>query len=422
MPDPFCFVIMGFGKKTNYSAEPPRTLDLDKTYLNIISPAVKASGLHCVRSDEVQQSGIIDQRMYEMLLRADLVIADITTANPNALYELGVRHALRPYSTIVIKELDEKFLFDLSHLATVKYKHLGEDIGATEAREKQAALEGLIRAVLAHRETDSPVYTFLRGLQQPIMSDQELDRAVRRVENASDESCAALIAAGRLAAEASRHAEARDLFRRAHDLQKGDGIDKEVDPFVVQQLALHTYKAKQPTPVEALRSALAIIQQLTPDDSIDPETLGITGAIRRRLWESDPTARAHLNASVRCYGRGFEVKGDYYNGENYALCLDLRAKDQTDPVEANYDRMTAQKVRRRVQDTLTRAFGEHTAFERPDLQWMLATMSNVARALKDVATADDYEARFRALRRPQWELDTFEAGRRYAEALAGSRD
>src|SRR5450432_71141 len=134
---------MGFGKKTNYATEPPRTLDLDKTYANIIAPAVKASGLRCVRADEVQQAGIIDQRMYEMLLRADLVIADISTANPNALYELGVRHALRPFSTVVIKEIDGKFHFDLDHLATLQYKHLGDDIGAREAKEKSKALEAL---------------------------------------------------------------------------------------------------------------------------------------------------------------------------------------------------------------------------------------------------------------------------------------
>ena len=42
--------------------------------------------------------------MYALLLHADLVIADITTFNPNAIYELGVRHAVRPYSTIILKE------------------------------------------------------------------------------------------------------------------------------------------------------------------------------------------------------------------------------------------------------------------------------------------------------------------------------
>ena len=29
--------------------------------------------------------------------------------NPNAIYELGVRHALRPYSTIIIKEDEGKY-------------------------------------------------------------------------------------------------------------------------------------------------------------------------------------------------------------------------------------------------------------------------------------------------------------------------
>ena len=44
-----CFVIMGYGKKTDiYSGE---TYDLDKTYLNIIKPAVEESGLECVRGD-----------------------------------------------------------------------------------------------------------------------------------------------------------------------------------------------------------------------------------------------------------------------------------------------------------------------------------------------------------------------------------
>ena len=145
MAERFCFVVMGYGTKVAYSkGKKPRTLDLDKTYAAIIEPAVKATGLHCVRSDTVSQSGIIDKNMYEMLLRADLVIADISTANPNALYELGVRHALRPYSTILMKEKDGDFQFDLNHVATFQYKHLGEDIGAAEAADKIPKLKVLI--------------------------------------------------------------------------------------------------------------------------------------------------------------------------------------------------------------------------------------------------------------------------------------
>jgi hypothetical protein len=126
-----CFVVMGFGKKTDF--ETGRTLDLDATYDAIIRPAVEKTGLRCIRADEVMHSGIIDTEMYEMLLRADLVIADISTGNVNAVYELGVRHALRPNSTIIMKEDKGRLYFDLNHSSTFQYQHLGEDIGAREA-------------------------------------------------------------------------------------------------------------------------------------------------------------------------------------------------------------------------------------------------------------------------------------------------
>jgi hypothetical protein len=85
-----------------------RTLNLNAAYHNIIKPAVQDAGLLCVRADEITHSGVIDKVMYEMLLRADVVVADISTANPNALYELGVGHALCPCTTIIIKEVDGK--------------------------------------------------------------------------------------------------------------------------------------------------------------------------------------------------------------------------------------------------------------------------------------------------------------------------
>ena len=66
-----CFVVMGFGKKTDF--ETGRTLDLDKSYRNIIKPAVEAAGLACVRADEIVHSGLIDVPMYEQLLSADVV-------------------------------------------------------------------------------------------------------------------------------------------------------------------------------------------------------------------------------------------------------------------------------------------------------------------------------------------------------------
>ena len=94
MPKGTCFVVMGFGKKTDFQTG--RVLDLNKSYQYMIKPAVEDAGLECVRADEIVHSGTIDVPMYHQLLTADVVIADLSTSNPNAFYELGVRHALRP--------------------------------------------------------------------------------------------------------------------------------------------------------------------------------------------------------------------------------------------------------------------------------------------------------------------------------------
>jgi hypothetical protein len=105
-----CFIVMGFGMKTDYATG--RKLDLDKSYRLLVKPVVEEKGLVCVRADEIRHSGAIDVPMYRELLTADVVIADLSTANPNALYELGIRHALRPRTTVVISENKLPYPFD----------------------------------------------------------------------------------------------------------------------------------------------------------------------------------------------------------------------------------------------------------------------------------------------------------------------
>src|SRR4249920_1146510 len=107
-----CFVIQGFGKKTDYATG--RVLNLDASYA-IIKEAVKLAGHECLRADEIVHSGNIDQLVYEQLLRADLVIADLSTQNLNAAFELGVRYGLRPRATIIIAEAGFNAAFDVDH-------------------------------------------------------------------------------------------------------------------------------------------------------------------------------------------------------------------------------------------------------------------------------------------------------------------
>ena len=61
-----------------------------------------AAGLEPIRADEELLGGIVHKPMFERLILCDYAVADLTTANANVFYELGIRHALRPYSTVLL--------------------------------------------------------------------------------------------------------------------------------------------------------------------------------------------------------------------------------------------------------------------------------------------------------------------------------
>ena len=242
-----CFVVMGFGEKTDFQSTPQRTLNLDKTYEYIIQPTVEAAGLKCIRADGIIHSTVIDKPMYEQLLGADVVIADLSTSNANAIYELGVRHALRPYTTIVMAEQGFKFPFDLSHLSILKYEHLGKEIGFGEVNRVRVDLKAKLDVLVAKEELDSPVFLFLPslGAVQEAVPDKSQAAAPR-----TDESVAELLANLKQAKAEVRVAS--DWVEVAAYAKMLKRIQPD-DPYVVQQLALATYKSEQPDRVTALQ-------------------------------------------------------------------------------------------------------------------------------------------------------------------------
>ncbi|HMF94785.1 MAG TPA: tetratricopeptide repeat-containing protein, partial [Vicinamibacterales bacterium] len=78
----------------------------------------------------------------------------------------------------------------------------------------------------------------------------------------------------------------------------------------------------------------------------DPETLGLWGAVHKRLWETGKDPR-DLDEAIWAHGKGFYVKDDHYNGINFAFLLNVRASVSS-PREALADVVTAERVRRRV--------------------------------------------------------------------------
>lgn len=100
----FCFIIMPFNEKMN------------SFYLDGIVPAVKNSGYECNRADSNLGSVPIMFQIFDDILKAKVVIADITNSNPNVLYELGVCHALKRNVILIKHDFDSNPPFDLSHI------------------------------------------------------------------------------------------------------------------------------------------------------------------------------------------------------------------------------------------------------------------------------------------------------------------
>lgn len=265
-----CFVVQGFGKKTDFTDG--RVLDLDASYA-IIKAAVEAAGLTCIRADEIQHSGTIDLPMYQQLLQADLVIADLSTYNVNAAFELGVRYGLRPRATIIVAEEGFKNQFDVSHIVIRRYKHLGEDIGTKEAKRFSDDLKKAINEILAEPKIDSPVYTFLHWLKPPLDGKVQAPPGSLTVEEVATASTRTLVDEIREGAriEVGGHSAKSSLdaaleriaasdFTTACPLLEQVHKQRPNDSFIVQRLALATYQAKQPTPEAALFKAKKILE------------------------------------------------------------------------------------------------------------------------------------------------------------------
>ena len=340
---PTCFVVMGFGEKPDYATG--RTLDLDKTYRTIIRKAVEEAGLECIRADDVVHSGLIDKPMYELLLAADVVVADLSTSNANAIYELGVRHALRPHTTIVLAENEFKFPFDLTHLVIRKYEHLGRGIDAEVAETTKNELAAAIRKLLATPKVDSPVFEFLPALQ-----DRSVLTTTPNSGNPSATSTKVSEDAGELKVsvlmQMFRDARAREKWTQAKDLLDMLLVRAPEDPYLTQQLALATYKSKDPDAVSSLLEARRILERLKPRDTTDAETLGLWGAVHKRLWELQGDREA-LDDAIWALEKGFYVKNDHYNGINLAFLLNARACVSTGN-DAVTDATLAERIRRRV--------------------------------------------------------------------------
>ena len=149
-----CFVIMPFGKRTVDGME----VDFDYVYHNLIEKAVEELGIDCERCDEIPESGSIHKKMFKGIFEADVAVVDITSLNQNVFYELGVRHALHKYVTVVIqKKTDQPLPFNIRGLGITYYEMTNDD----QIETARKSIQVLIQNGLDSQNTDSIVHDAL---------------------------------------------------------------------------------------------------------------------------------------------------------------------------------------------------------------------------------------------------------------------
>ena len=176
-----CFIDMPFGKKKDTGSG--IEIDFDHIYENAIKPAIKSVNLNPIRSDEEKMGGIIHQSMFARLLSSEYVVADLTTANANVYYELGIRHAAKPFTTILIQGRLHPPPFDIGNNRIIIYdiEKDGKINSKTIKFLKQEIKDRLKRAP-KYKEIDSPIFIHFKDYPPVKLSHEITDVFQERVQ------------------------------------------------------------------------------------------------------------------------------------------------------------------------------------------------------------------------------------------------
>jgi tetratricopeptide (TPR) repeat protein len=296
--------------------------------------------------------GIVHKPMFERLILCEYAVADLTLANANVFYELGVRHAIRPYSTVLMFASGTRLPFDVQLDRALGYplSAVGGPAGGDATRRELT--ERLISARDA--AVDSPVFQLVEGYPDidRLKTDVFRDRA--RYSNRWKERLARDRNAG---IDGVRGAE-RELGD-LRDVEAGILIDLYLSYRAVSGFAdmvalaerLPLPLARTPMVREQLGLALnrlgrreeaeRVLLELISDRGPSSETYGILGRVYKDQWDdavsaAEPfLAAGLLDKAIDAYRKGFEADWrDAYPGINAVTLM-----EQRDPPDPRRDRL-----------------------------------------------------------------------------------
>ncbi len=156
-----CFVITPVGDE---DSEQRRHANM--VLKSIIEPVAAELGLRALRADQIERAGLITQQIFECLAKARVCVSDLSFNNPNAFYELGIRHMCKLPTVQIIRKGD-KIPFDVSQGRTIRIdmSDVYSVIDSVESARKELKQQLSYSLSGDYKGDDNPINTYLPGLE-----------------------------------------------------------------------------------------------------------------------------------------------------------------------------------------------------------------------------------------------------------------
>ena len=369
---PMCFIAMPFGQRQADGM----SIDFNEihTYLH---QGAEAAGLEAIRADFEPSGGFIHKPMIERLLVAEYVIADLTLANPNVTYEVGVRHGATARASLLV--CAEPFLkslpFDFKPLRVLPYTlsetgslpaNSGDKLAGavrtalTAARSGQLQVDNPILQITAWKPAGSIEHSktdvFLERLQftgelgkriKSAIAIKNAEEATARLTEIEEEVVglppdvtqvhSALIGVYLGYREKKAYQRMVSLFHRFPRELQQTAVAREQCALALNRLAEGFTKAGDQVTADQFRTdAISTLDEI-PAASVTSETFGIRGriykgwhdALRSTAGDEDLRAQAMLQRAIDTYEQGLRADlRDYFPGVNAVTLRLLRGSEE----------------------------------------------------------------------------------------------